>query len=94
MIFKNMGLTRKVIFFCVLLLFEMLVFAYVLKEKSVENARFPKKTKKQKIKFDRVLFCPKAENGAFAKHFWAFLVSITTDIVCIYMEEKRDAKLM
>ena len=33
--------------------------------------------------------------STFAKHFWyAFLVSISTDIVCIYMEEKRDAKLM
>ena len=87
MIFKNMGLTRKVIFFCVLLLFEMLVFAYVLKEKKLwKMLDFLKKHKKQKKqkKIDRVLFCPKAEKGVFAKHFWAFLVSMSTDIVCIY----------
>ena len=45
-----MGLTRKVIFFCVLLLFKMLVFAYVLTEEKVwkmpdflKNAKKPKK---------------------------------------------------
>ena len=51
-----------------------------------------KHTKNKKIKFDRVLFCPKAEKGAFAKHFWAFLVSMSTDIVCVYIYIYRGGK--
>ena len=70
-----MGLTRKVIFVCVLLLFKMLVFAYVLTEKKVwEMPDFQKTQKKrkktQKTKFDRVLCCPEAQNRAFGRHFW------------------------
>ena len=67
-----MGLARKVIFFCVLLLFKMLVFAYVLKEKKVwKMLDFQKNTKKQK-KQNSTEFCSARRRfiRMFGKHFW------------------------
>ena len=76
----------------------MLVFAYVLKEKkSVETVRFPKKnkkTKKQKNKIRQSSVLPEEGKSAFAKNFGAFLVSMSTDIVCIYIWRREEAELM
>ena len=68
----------------------MLVFAYVLTEEKVckmpDSLKNTKKRKKnQKTKFDRVLFCPEAQNrllvGIFGKHSDGIYIYIYTDVM-------------
>ena len=86
---KNLGLTRKVIFFCVLLLFKMLVFAYVLTEEKVckmPDSQKYKKTQKNK-KQNSTEFCSarRREGVVLLSIFGAFLVGIYGGYIYTYI---------